>query len=224
MAQKSSNASTWTSTQAYILAVVCLLIGGVIGYLVRGSASPIATAPVSASAAPANVGGSMVGGQMPSPEQMKRMADKQAEPLFAQLKSSPNNPEVLTKIGDTYFDANVYDSAIEYYTKAIVGDPKNPAVITDRATAYLYSGDADKAISEFDRVLKIQPNYPNALFNRGMAKWKAKMDIDGAVADWEQLLKSNPNYEQKDNVQQMIAQAKKHTGIKPGQKSEKPAM
>lgn len=223
MAQKSSNGSTWTSTQAYVLAVICLLVGGVIGYLARGSASPVAATSITTATAPEGTGGVM-DGQMPSPEQMKRMADKQAEPMLAKLKSSPNDPDLLRKIGDTYFDANVYDSAVDYYTKAIAGDPRNPAVITDRATAYLYSGDADKAISEFDRVLKIQPNYPNALFNRGMAKWKAKMDIDGAVADWEQLLKSNPNYEQRDNVQQMIVQAKKHVGIKSGQKSSKPAM
>lgn len=45
------------------------------------------------------------------------------------------------------------------------------------------------------------------------------MDINGAVADWQKLLATNPNYEGKDKVEQMIAEAKKHSGVKPGTKA-----
>ena len=39
MAETSGGTSSqsWTSTQAYIMAVLCLLVGGAVGYLVRGS-------------------------------------------------------------------------------------------------------------------------------------------------------------------------------------------
>jgi hypothetical protein len=50
------------------------------------------------------------------------------------------------------------------------------------------------------------------------------MDVNGAVADWERLLKDNPKYEQADKVRMYVAQAKKHANIKPGQKTDKPAM
>jgi cytochrome c-type biogenesis protein CcmH/NrfG len=46
------------------------------------------------------------------------------------------------------------------------------------------------------------------------------MDINGAVADWEKLLATNPNYEGKDKVEQMIAQAKKHSAVMPGTKAK----
>jgi cytochrome c-type biogenesis protein CcmH/NrfG len=92
------------------------------------------------------------------------------------------------------------------------------------ATAMFYNNDADHSIAQFDQVLKEDPKNGNALFNRGIVKWQAKMDVNGAVADWEKLLKENPGYAQADQVKMYIAQAKKHANIKPGQKSDKPAM
>jgi len=84
------------------------------------------------------------------------------------------------------------------------------------ATAYWYLGNADSCDRRVQQALSYEPNKPNTLFNLGLVKWQGKMDINGAVADWEKLLATNPNYEGKDKVQQMIAEAKKHTGVKPG--------
>jgi tetratricopeptide (TPR) repeat protein len=84
------------------------------------------------------------------------------------------------------------------------------------ATAYWYSGDADTAISEFKKSLSYEPNKPNTLFNLGIVEWQGKMDIKSAVADWKKLLEANPNYQDKDKVLGLIAQAEKHSGIKPG--------
>jgi len=42
------------------------------------------------------------------------------------------------------------------------------------------------------------------------------MDISKAVATWQKLLDTNPNYEGKDQVEDLIAQAQKHSGVKPG--------
>jgi tetratricopeptide (TPR) repeat protein len=174
---------------------------------------------------PAGMGGGGMGQQqMPSPEQLKAMADKQAAPLLEQLKSKPNDPGLLAQIGNSYYDAQVFPIAIDYYQKSLASDPKNAAVRTDLATALFYNNDPDHSISEFDRALKDDPKNGNALFNRGIVKWQAKMDVNGAVADWEKLLKDNPNYEQADKVRMYMAQAKKHANIKPGQKSDKPAM
>ncbi len=231
-ANGSKSSQSWTSTQAYIMAVLCLLVGCAVGYLLRGSVGgSSAPAPVAASAdqpqgmPPAGMGGGMGGGQqMPTPAQMKAMADKQAAPLLEQLKSKPNDPALLAQIGNMYYDAQVYPTSIEYYHKSLAGDAKNAAVRTDLATALFYNNSPDEAITEFDRALKDDPKNGNAMFNRGIVKWQAKMDVTGAVADWEKLLKDNPNYDQADKVKMYIAQAKKHSNIKPGQKTDKPAM
>jgi cytochrome c-type biogenesis protein CcmH/NrfG len=48
------------------------------------------------------------------------------------------------------------------------------------------------------------------------------MDVNGAVAEWQRLLKDVPDYPERAKVEQLIAQAKQHSNIKPGTKTEKP--
>jgi len=214
---KAPSSTNWTAVQAYTLAVVCLLLGMAGGWLIRGSQSPAAP-PVDAATASAPAP-SMGGGGMnaqPTPEQMKQMADAQAAPLIEKLKSDPNNPDLLASIGNYYYDAQQYPTAVDYYGRSLKAKPADASVRTDMATAYWYMGNADTAIDEFNKALKYEPNKPNTLFNLGLVKWQGKMDINGAVADWQKLLATNPNYEGKDKVEQMIAEAKKHVGVKPG--------
>jgi tetratricopeptide (TPR) repeat protein len=213
-----------------MMAVLCLLVGCAVGYLLRGSGSASAPAPATAAGAeqqqgmPPAASGGMEQPQQPSPEQMKAMADKQAEPLLEQLKSKPGDPALLTQIGNLYYDAHVFPLAIDYYQKTLAVDPKNSSVRTDMASAMFSMGDPDHSIAEFDHALKDDPKNANALFNRGIVKWQGKMDVKGAMADWELLLKEDPNYEQADKVREYIAQAKKHANMKPGQTTDKPAM
>ncbi|MGA3196604.1 MAG: tetratricopeptide repeat protein [Terriglobales bacterium] len=217
----NSSSVKWTGVQAYTLAVVCLLLGMAGGWLIRGSQSPAAAAvetPAPAASAPAAMGGGM--NAQPTPDQLKKMADVQAAPLLEKLKSDPNNPELLTGIGNFYYDAQQYPIAVDYYERSLKAKPADAGVRTDMATAYWYMGNADTAIAEFNKALTYEPNKPNTLFNLGLVKWQGKMDINGAVADWEQLLKTNPNYEGKDKVEQMIAEARKHSGVKPGTKAK----
>lgn len=220
MAQTNETTQGWTSTQAYVLALICLLVGGAIGYLLRGSASSPATVAETQPAPNATAG--MGGDQMPTPEQLKMMADKQAAPLLDQLKSKPTDPALLAQAGNVYYDAHVFPVAIDYYQKALVGDPDNKGIRTDMGTAYFYAGDSDHALVELDKVLKANPTFPSALFNRGIVKWQGKMDVEGAVADWESLLKNNPDYEGRAMVLKYIAEAKKHSGMKAGKAGKTP--
>ena len=229
MANTQNTPTQWTSTQAYLLAIICLVAGVAIGYLVRGSASSEAPAPQTAQAAsPAGDGGGvaqpgMGGMQQPSPEQMKHMADAQAKPLLDQLQSNPKDAQLLYKIGNVYYDTQQYPEAVKYYEQASQLNPNALDMRTDLATAYFYAGDADKSLAEFKNVLKQDPKFANALFNQGMILWQAKNDMNGAVASWKKLLETNPNYQNKDQVQQLIAKAEEHMNMKPGMKTDKPA-
>jgi len=208
----------WTSTQAYVLSVICLLVGVAVGYLVRGSApesSPAARVDAAASAAQP---GSMPAGatQQPTPGQLRQMADVQAQPSLARLKSDPRNSALLYQIGNLYYDAQQYPEAVKYYEEALKIDPKQTDVRTDMATAYHLMGQPDRAIQEYDAVLQIDSEHANALFNEGMVKWQDKTDLTGAIASWKRLLEAHPDYPQRDRVQQLIAQAEQHQTMKPG--------
>ena len=207
--QPGTTGTKWTATQTYAMAAVCLLIGVLVGYLVRGSAKPAAQAtPAStemqqAATAPA----SSVGQQkMPTLDDMKRMADKQAEPLLAKLKTDPKNVDLLNKTALTYKAVHQFKDAISYFQKALDVDPKNVPIRTDMASCMYYTGDADGALAELDKSLTYDPKHPGTLMNIGIIKWQGKNDVNGAVAAWEKLLKLNPNFPQKAVIEQLIAQ------------------
>lgn len=199
----------WKTTQVYGMAAVCLVIGLVLGYLFRGSA-PVAV-PASPDAPTQSAASDMAGAQthMPSLEDMKRMADKKAEPLLAKLKTDPTNSDLLNQVGTLYKATHQFKEAEGYYQRALDADPKNVAARTDLASCLFYEGDADGAIKQLEQSLSYDPKDANSLFNLGMIRLQAKNDPKGAVKVWQQLLKLNPALadEKKIAVKKLIAQA-----------------
>ena len=220
--QTHSADNRWSPKQAYVLALICLVLGLAVGYFLRGSGETVAAKPSAAKAAPHDSAQNAQGGA-PSAEQMKHMAGEQAKPLLAQLANDPANPAILTKLGNIYYDAQQFQEAINYYDRSLKVDSRNANVLTDRATAYFYLGDADRAIRELETVAKSDPKHAQTMFNLGMIKWQAKGDAKGAVESWEKLLKSVPDYPERGKVEQLIARAKQHSNIAPGTKTNKPA-
>jgi len=214
----------WNGKQAYALAVVCLLVGIPVGYLLRApSTGSVNTPPQSVQQAPPANAVTGYPGQV-TPERLAHMADKQAEPLLAELKEHPNDTSLLAKLGDTYLAAQQFQSAQKYYERSLAVKAVDPAVLTQLASSYYYLGDADKAIAALQRALEIDPGYANALYNLGMMRWQVKSDPKGAIAAWEKLLKMNPNHPKRAQVERMIARAKQHLNVPPGTKTDKPAL
>jgi cytochrome c-type biogenesis protein CcmH/NrfG len=210
---KTTTASVnWTSAQAIAVALICLLLGLAGGWFVHKSIGParvantVAPPAAPAGTAPATPFGSLAG--MPTPDQLKKMADTQAAPLLESLKKDPNNPELLLRIGNIYYDVKQYPTAIDYYQRSLKLQPANAAVRKDLGTAYWYTGNADTALAEFNKALTYEPNKANTLINLGIVKWQGKNDAAGAIANWQKLLDTNPNYAARDKVQQLIDQAK----------------
>jgi tetratricopeptide (TPR) repeat protein len=205
----------WTSVQAYTLAVICLLVGIAGGWFIRGSQSPAAAA---ARGAAESVPQGTPDGRSPAPTaaQMQKMADTQAGPLIEKLAADPSNAVLLESIGNIYYDAQQFPAAIDYYQRTLKIHPENTGVRTDMATAIWYTGNADGAIAEFQKSLSYDPDKANTLFNLGVVEWQGKMDIDKAVSNWQRLLDKNPQYPEKDKVLELMAQAKRHSGVKPG--------
>jgi cytochrome c-type biogenesis protein CcmH/NrfG len=204
-----TSTSVWKPAQTYTMAAICLVIGLAIGYLVRGSAS--ATAPAVGAQATMQTGQPAAAGAaqqpMPTLSDMKRMADKQAEPLLTKLKADPKDVDALNKTALTYKSAHQFEEAITYFQKALAIDPKNVPIRTDMASCLYYTGNVDGAISELKTSLSYDPKHAGTLMNLGIIKWKGKDDVAGAVAAWQALLKSNPDFPQKERIEQLIAEA-----------------
>ena len=194
-------AKTWSSRESYLLAMVCLFVGLIGGWLLRGSSLPEAKAPV-AQPAPST----------PPSESMQSVAalNLEAQPLLDALRANPKDVPTLIKLGNLYYDHKLWSEAIRYYQQALDIRPDDPDVRTDMGTAYYYSGFPDKAIEQFNQVLKKSPNYPNTLFNLGIVRRDAYKDNASALAAWEKLLKNNPNLppDEVQKVQNAIAETK----------------
>ena len=204
----------WTVKRAINLAAVCITVGIAGGWSVRGWQSPADSRPakpVSVSTAMENPANSI--SQSPSLNQLQAIADAQVAPQLLKLKTDPNNPELLANIGNVYYDAQQYPTAVDYYGRALKAKPSDAAVRTDLGTAYWFMGNADSALTEFNKALTYAPTNPNTLFNRGLVRLKGKQDPAGAISDFEKLLATNPNYEGKDNVEKMMAEAKKQPAV-----------
>lgn len=202
--------SKWQSWQVYVMAAVCLIVGLLVGYLVRGSA-PVATTRASATqTAPGTPAPAQQ--KVPTLDDMKRMADKQAEPLLAKLKTDPNNADLLNQVGNIYRMTHQFQTAATFYQKSLDLNPKNVGPRTDLASCLYYQGDVDGAIAQLEKSLTYDPKHAGTLLNLGLIRWKGKNDSAGAIASWQKLLKLYPNYEHKDTVEKLIAEAKTHTG------------
>lgn len=214
----------WTRERAALLAVVCLAAGIAGGWSIRGprTPAPASAASISGASVPGPNGDgadARPGAQAADSARLKEMADTQAAPLLDKLKSDPNNPDLLTDLGNLYYDAQQYPVAVDYYARTLKARPSDAAVRTDMGTAFWFMGNADRAIAEFNKALIDAPHNPNTLFNLGLVKWKGKMDAAGAVADWEKLLAADPNYQGKAQVEQLLADAKKQAALNTSEKA-----
>ena len=206
MATTTQSSPRWTSLQAYLLAVFCLTLGVALGYLFRGSASPVAAGTTAAASSNA---GSQASPH--DPAQMKAMLDQATAQLQEAIKKDPKDLNSIVSLANVYYDAQQYPQAIQYYKRALEIEPNSADVITDLGTAYWYTGDADKAIAHFEKSLKLRPNHAGTLFNMGLVQWQGKKDPGAAVTAWEQLLKTNPDYPERQQIEDFISKAKQHS-------------
>jgi cytochrome c-type biogenesis protein CcmH/NrfG len=221
MEASQQSSKLWNNTQTYGMAAICLLLGVLAGYLLHAPAVPMSNAAPAtiAPAAPPN----RVAPAIPSAEDMKRMADKQVAPLLVDLQKHPKDADLLAKIGRSYMAAQQFQSAQQYYEQSIAVKA-TPDSLNELSFVYVKLGDIDKAVAALNRAVTIDPKNPKVLFNLGYFEWKGKADPKAAIAAWEALLKVDPNSPKRAEVEQMMAQAKKHLSIPAGTKTEKPAL
>lgn len=212
MAIEQIPAHTATATlrawRVYSMALIYLVAGLAIGFLLHASRSPQGSVTAAALAISERPSSSASHAGSPATlDQMKQVADQQAAPLLEKLKRDPNNGALLLQLGAIYHSAHQFKEAAAFYDKAAQVDSSNVAARSKLAISLYRSGDIDGAIAQLDRTLKDNPGDPNSLFNLGMIRLQGKNDGAGAVAAWRQLLKMNPQLsdDRKAEVQKLMA-------------------
>jgi cytochrome c-type biogenesis protein CcmH/NrfG len=178
--------------------IVCLLVGFILGFFVNESTR-----------APGHLGGdesssTALPDDHPSPELLEKLGQ-----LMEQVRENPEDRVSMVQLGNSFYDMGRFDSAIEWYQRALELDSSDIDVLTDLGTAYLYTGDRKSALEQFQRSLEIDGNHPQTLQNIGVAYFSAG-EYKEAVKAWEKLIQVHPDYVRADEIKEQIETARLH--------------
>ena len=115
-----------------------------------------------------------------------------AKALSDQVAKEPKNAELLARLGNTYFDADQYASAIDAYNRSLAVRPDNTDVLTDLGIMYRRNNQPLEAVAAFEKAIKADPTHENAYLNMGIVLMYDLKKSDEAIATWEFLREINP--------------------------------
>ena len=198
---------------AWLLLVVGLAVGGMVGFALHSAVGPKAESGMPAGpadimaggdAGAATDGGAMAGG---APQRMPQQIMQMVQGYKSALAKNPKDLEALIGLANLEFDSGQWAHAIDYYSRALTVDPKNADVRVDRAIAYHSTGQNDVARKELLAVTREQPEHKNAWLNLGVVS-RDLGDRAGALRAWQRYLELDPQGEHAASVRQEIENLK----------------
>jgi cytochrome c-type biogenesis protein CcmH/NrfG len=213
MATESKNETAgYVKKETTLLVALLTLAIGFFGGVMFGvyRTAPVASMPPAQGMPPA---------AMP-PAQVNPELRSQIAALEKQAAENPTRAENWIELGNTFFDANQFDEAIDAYNKALELNPKNANVWTDLGVMYRRSGKPGEAIQAFDRAIAADPKHEVSRFNKGVVLLHDLEDAAGAIQAWEGLLGVNPTAMSPTgtSVDQMVQQMKAGMAQSPDEK------
>lgn len=209
--------SSLTGT-AWALLLIGLVLGGGIGYALRGAVGPrmdggAPTGPadiMAGAAAGAGAGAGQPSGMGQAQGQAPQMPGEiaaQVQKYRQVLAGDPGNLEANIGMGNLLFDSGQWEKAVQHYAKALEKDPKNGDVRVDMAIAHHNLGQNDLAVSELKKVTQDLPEHRNAWLNLGVVSATVG-DNATAIKAWERYLVLEPNGSHAASIRDEIARLK----------------
>ncbi len=149
-----------------------------------------------------------------TPEEIMTSVRAQIEHLQQLEENDPDNPEILTALGNIYFDAGMSEQAVEYYDHVLAIEPENVDVLVDKATMLRAMGRAPEAIQILEKVVARLPRHEQALFNMGVIYSSDLLDTASAIRAWQSFLEVNPHAAHADAVRQQVEQMERDSGAR----------
>ena len=168
--------------------ILPLLVGGLLGfiggYFAAGGGRP-ATAP----ATPAAEGDSAAGG----------IAELQAA-----VDKDPENPKLLTALGNSWYDREDWDRAIATYEKARRKAPDDANLLSDLGAAYRNRGEFKRAVTLFEKAREHDKEHWQSLLNLVLIHAYDLHDRAGAQRWFDELKRRYPEIPDLDRIQERI--------------------
>ncbi len=121
-------------------------------------------------------------------------AQSQIDFLKEKLDANPGDTVSWINLGDSYFDSDRYEQAIDAYLKALELEPNNSDVLSDLGVMYRRSGKPKKAILTFDEGLRVDSSHTMSLFNKGIVLFYDLDRKNEAIEAWTLLASIDPNF------------------------------
>lgn len=102
------------------------------------------------------------------------------ETLKSRLFDDPDNEQLLSELGDVFFESQRFPEAIPTYEKAVAINPQNHDVLNDLGLSYFYIGETEKALDSINKAIGADPTFKHAWLSKGFML-KAVGNYDEAV-------------------------------------------
>ena len=119
---------------------------------------------------------------------------KRVNELMVAVQKDPNNVDVLFELGESFFQAGQWQSAIDWFTKLLAIDGKNVHARTDVGTAQFNLNRTDAAKATWLAALEIEPNDPQLHYNLGFLYANSDpSDMAAAAKEWKKVVEIAPD-------------------------------
>lgn len=143
----------------------------------------------------------------PSMETMEQVR-KELEALKKAISENPRDVLALTRMGDLYMDAGMFDKAAEYYASALEVEPANVDVRTDMGTCLRQMGRQQEALEVFRESVARDPKHWKSWFNIGIITLYDLGDYRQAEEAFGKVLELNPGSFDMEAVRDEIEKVK----------------
>jgi tetratricopeptide (TPR) repeat protein len=172
------------------LPILPVLVGGLLGfiggYFAGGAGRPASVAPAAAGTAAATPGAAV-------------------EELLRAVERDPENPRLLTALGNAWYDGDDWDRAIDAYEKARRKAPEDANLLSDLGAAYRNRGEFRRAVALFERAQKRDRNHWQSLLNLVLIHAYDLHDSAGAQKWLDELKRRYPEIPDLDRIQERIS-------------------
>lgn len=179
-----------TTPRRWSPAILPLLVGALLGfiggYFAAGGGRPAGTSAPAASPAPAGEQGDAIA-------EVKRAIEK-----------DPQNPKLLTSLGNAYYDRGEWERAAEAYERARRRAPNDVNVLSDLGVAYRNEGEFKRAAAMFRKAREINPDHWQSLLNLVLLDTFDRHDAAAAQREFDDLKRRFPEIPNLDRLQQQI--------------------
>ncbi len=173
--------------RAAIPLLVGVLLGFIGGYFAGGGGRPVpASAPQ----------GARAGAQAGTAE------------LENALQKDPENPKLLTALGNALYDREDWDGAVKAYEKARRKAPSDPNLLSDLGAAYRNRGEFKRAIACFEKARAADPDHWQSLLNLVLVDAFDTREAEAARRHFAELKRRFPEIPNLDRIEKQIASLK----------------